>query len=200
MFDLQTAADKMKDAIFREGFEIEDPPSPAPALAPTLTATVASSDAADASLRPWNLRTRRAACKAPPTTANGFVSGGAGTSGSGGTNTAAPSIKGLKVDVMKPNLSLSPLRAENNKSPRLRSGVATAASPSCEEKERVKFSVPLARREIEEDFLAFAGRRPPRRPQKRPKYVQKQLDVSESNLMCTNVMYFQFYLGFLCKF
>ncbi|KAG5532389.1 hypothetical protein RHGRI_026879 [Rhododendron griersonianum] len=46
MVDLQEAADKMKDAILREGLE-------------------APADAEDDSVRPWNLRTRRAACKAP---------------------------------------------------------------------------------------------------------------------------------------
>lgn len=44
--------------------------------------------------------------------------------------------------------------------------------------ERPKFSVQLSRKEIEEDFMAMVGHRPPRRPYKRPKPVQKQLNVS----------------------
>nr|GMD16041.1 hypothetical protein CQW23_12315 [Ipomoea batatas] len=112
MFDLQKAADKMKDAIFRE------------------------------------------------------ADGGGGSS------------LGLNIDVMKPNVS--PSRTTDNKSPRLRSGsvgVATAgASSSGEKRDRAKFSVPLGKREIEEDFMAILGQRPPRRPKKRPKLVQRNLD------------------------
>ena len=43
---------------------------------------------------------------------------------------------------------------------------------------RAKFSVALSRHEIEEDFIGMTGRRPPRKPKKRPRYIQKQLDVS----------------------
>ncbi|KAL9994925.1 hypothetical protein Hdeb2414_s0857g00954741 [Helianthus debilis subsp. tardiflorus] len=46
-----------------------------------------------------------------------------------------------------------------------------------EKKERAKFSVSLSRRELEEDFMAMAGRRLPRKPKKRPRFVQKQLDT-----------------------
>ncbi|KNA25506.1 hypothetical protein SOVF_006190 isoform A [Spinacia oleracea] len=42
---------------------------------------------------------------------------------------------------------------------------------------RAKFSVPLSRQEIEDDFVEMIGRRPPRKPKKRPRYVQKQLDT-----------------------
>lgn len=189
MIDLQTAADQMKVAILREGLETEEqdnPPSPAPATAPTRTVptTVTSSEIADASVRPWNLRTRRAACK-EPTANNGFVSG---STSNGGTNATAPPSKALALDGIKPNSSSSPSRAENNKkSVRLRSGVAAAAAAASAEapkyptKERVKFSVSLTRREIEDDFLTLANRRPARRPQKRDKYVQRELDVSKKN-------------------
>lgn len=44
--------------------------------------------------------------------------------------------------------------------------------------ERDKFAVPLKRKEIEEDFMAMTGHRPPRRPKKRNRTVQKNLDVS----------------------
>lgn len=44
--------------------------------------------------------------------------------------------------------------------------------------ERAKFSVPLSRNEIEDDFVEMTGRRPPRKPKKRPRYIQRQLDVS----------------------
>ncbi|PKU84887.1 uncharacterized protein LOC110098950 [Dendrobium catenatum] len=41
-----------------------------------------------------------------------------------------------------------------------------------------KFSISLSRKEIEEDFIAITGSRPSRRPTKRPKHIQQQLDVS----------------------
>ncbi|KAJ8564733.1 hypothetical protein K7X08_001193 [Anisodus acutangulus] len=166
MFDLLTEADKMKDAIFKEGLEKqpEKEVSPSPA-----TVTVAVSDAAVDLSRPWNLRTRRAACKDP----NGFVTGagvGAGVIGGGGSK------GGLKIDVNKTNAP-SPLRTEN-KSPNLRGGSTAGASSAGEKKrERVKFTVPLTRREIEEDFMAMVRHRPPRRPKKRAKLVQKYLDT-----------------------
>lgn len=40
-----------------------------------------------------------------------------------------------------------------------------------------KFSITLSREEIEADFLAMTGTKPPRRPKKRPKAVQRQLDA-----------------------
>lgn len=157
MFDLQTEADKMKESILREGL---DAPSPAPAPA---TVRVAVSAA-------WNLRTRRAACNEP----NGFVSGaGAGGSGSKETN------------------DLPPLRTENSKSLRVRSdfagGAAAGGSCSGEKRQRVKYSVPLSRREIEEDFIAMIGHRPPRRPKKRAKMVQKNLDTLFPGLWLTEI-------------
>ncbi|XP_020587713.1 uncharacterized protein LOC110029637 [Phalaenopsis equestris] len=41
---------------------------------------------------------------------------------------------------------------------------------------RKKFSISLSRAEIEEDFLMFKGTKPSRRPKKRPKAIQRQLD------------------------
>jgi hypothetical protein len=45
----------------------------------------------------------------------------------------------------------------------------------------VKFSVSLLREEIEQDFSALIGKRPPRRPKKRPRLVQKQMNVTSSS-------------------
>lgn len=39
-----------------------------------------------------------------------------------------------------------------------------------------KFSIPLSRGEIEEDILLLTGSKPSRRPKKRPRAIQKQLD------------------------
>jgi len=43
--------------------------------------------------------------------------------------------------------------------------------------EKTKFSVSLSKEEVEHDFWAMLGTRPPRRPKKRPRIVQKNLDV-----------------------
>nr|GMD16759.1 uncharacterized protein LOC109161160 isoform X1 [Ipomoea batatas] len=56
---------------------------------------------------------------------------------------------------------------------------AVAGSSSGEKRDRAKFSLALSRREIEEDFAAIIHHRPPRRPKKRAKYVQKNLDIDE---------------------
>nr|GMD13630.1 hypothetical protein DM860_008347 [Ipomoea batatas] len=109
---------------------------------------------------PWSLRTRRSAVKPP----NGFA---ASADGGGGS------------------------RPENNSPlPIHRSGVAAAAPPSVpsdEKRERAKFAVPLARREIEEDFMAIVGHRPARRPKKRAKLVQKNLDTLFPGLWLTEI-------------
>lgn len=200
MFDLQTAADKMKDAILREGLETEEQDNNLPAPS-TATVAAAVTETAEAAVRPWNLRTRRAACKAP--TGNGLSSGGAAGTSNGGTAGGSSPAKSLMVDLVKPSSGASPSRAtENNKSsPRLRTGgaAASSASPSNEKKERAKFSVALSRQEIEEDFLAMAGRRPPRRPQKRSKYVQKNLEVSQLYPAFIEVLFIILYIiAFIC--
>lgn len=53
--------------------------------------------------------------------------------------------------------------------------------------ERGKFTVPLQRKEIEEDFMAMTGHRPPRRPKKRNRTVQKNLDALFPGLWLTEV-------------
>ena len=44
--------------------------------------------------------------------------------------------------------------------------------------EKAEVRVSLSKQEIENDFLAMVGTKPPERPQKRPRIVQRQLDVS----------------------
>lgn len=47
----------------------------------------------------------------------------------------------------------------------------------CEEKrKKEKFWIALSKEEIEEDIFVMTGSRPSRRPKKRPKIVQKQVD------------------------
>ncbi|KAF2322584.1 hypothetical protein GH714_019185 [Hevea brasiliensis] len=120
-------------------------------------------------VRPWNLRTRRAACKAP--IAGNLVTG-----------------KGLKIE--ERNVSnFSPLRSESGKSPRLRGEKKEREDEK--EKEtaqmRTKFALALSRKEIDEDFKEMIGHRPARRPKKRPRNVQKQLDMLFPGLWLTEV-------------
>ncbi|XP_039058146.1 uncharacterized protein LOC120201642 [Hibiscus syriacus] len=57
------------------------------------------------------------------------------------------------------------------------SPLATSSTAAADEKRpRPKFSVSLSKKEIEQDFMAITGRRPPGRPKKRARHVQKQLD------------------------
>ncbi|KAJ6312570.1 hypothetical protein OIU77_014151 [Salix suchowensis] len=76
----------------------------------------------------------------------------------------------------------SPLRSDSAKSPRLRGDKRDR-----EEKERVEFSVPLSKKEIEEDFMEMLGHRPSRRPKKRSRIVQKQMDAVFPGLWLTEV-------------
>ncbi|XP_027336273.1 uncharacterized protein LOC113850104 [Abrus precatorius] len=59
------------------------------------------------------------------------------------------------------------------KSLRLRGFAETQCT---EKKEKRKFWIALSREEIEEDIFVMTGSRPARRPRKRPKNVQKQMD------------------------
>ncbi|CAL5421591.1 unnamed protein product [Camellia sinensis] len=182
LFHLQTAADKIKDAILRKGSEEEEEERPAAAAA---AASVPAAEAETEASRPWNLRTRRAACKAPNGMNGNLIIGGGGGGGGGGSNGGG--AKSLQIEERKPNYS--PSRTEN-KSPKLRGDVTAAAaedSPTGEKRERAKFSVSLSRREIEDDFMNLTGHRPPRRPKKRPKIVQKQLDTLFPGLWMTEI-------------
>ncbi|XP_057758794.1 uncharacterized protein LOC130979381 [Arachis stenosperma] len=100
--------------------------------------------------RTWNLRTRRAEWKIP------FSDGGLG----GGSE------KPLKIDE-----NSSPARTDGGtvKLLKLRSNSNKSAP-------RPKFSLQLSRKEVEEDFIKMVGHRPPRRPNKRPSSIRKQLD------------------------
>ncbi|XP_077242872.1 uncharacterized protein LOC143883406 [Tasmannia lanceolata] len=114
-----------------------------------------SGEEEESEARPWNLRTRRAACKAPN------------------------EIGGNSKEIL-PKKELSPLPEILLKSQRLRSMAA-------EKKERRKFSVSLSRDEIEEDFFSMAGSRPSRRPKKRAKIIQRQLDACFPGLWLTEI-------------
>ncbi|KAK9046627.1 hypothetical protein V6N11_052512 [Hibiscus sabdariffa] len=144
MKDLKTAADKIKDEIFRDKASDGDNEFEEPKLK-RKEEEREESPAVEA--RPWNLRTRRAACMAP-------VDGG-------GTN----------------NNYNSPTRNEVISSLRVRGRGQTAAADE-KKRERAEFSVTLSKQEIEEDFMVMVGRRPRKRPKKRARYVQREMDSS----------------------
>ncbi|XP_043716402.1 uncharacterized protein LOC122664587 [Telopea speciosissima] len=100
--------------------------------------------------KPWNLRPRRAVYKAP------VDNGGA-------------SKNGDSLD------DLPPMQQPENlpKSLRLR---GFAEAQNVEKKEKRQFSISLSREEIEEDIFSLTGSKPSRRPKKRARNIQKQLD------------------------
>ncbi|XP_010470781.1 PREDICTED: uncharacterized protein LOC104750651 [Camelina sativa] len=136
MLDLRNVADKMTESIFREQvlvgddpepetemeMEMEDSPPPPPPEAPGATVEE----------RPWNLRKRRAACKAPIPRMD------------------SNQYKGLGIEenkrVVKDSVSM-----------------------------RLEYT--LSKKEIEDDYMKIFGQRPPRRPKKRSRTVQRQMDL-----------------------
>lgn len=91
-------------------------------------------------------------------------------------------LRPRKVQETLVDVAVSQNRGDNNantkapKSTRLREMVESRGSNG-DKKEKNKFWVTLSREEIEEDIFIMTGSRPARRPRKRPKNVQKQLDV-----------------------
>ncbi|CAH8307993.1 unnamed protein product [Eruca vesicaria subsp. sativa] len=62
-----------------------------------------------------------------------------------------------------------------------------AETTTAKDTTRPKFSVKLSKKEIEEDFMAVVGHRPPRRPKKRTRTVQKKLDSLHPAFYLTEV-------------
>ncbi|CAN1244465.1 hypothetical protein LINPERPRIM_LOCUS6097 [Linum perenne] len=155
IFDFKTEVDRMKFEFLRKKFCDEDGDEDEEEDAEeqyerrkSSPAAASAAAAMENDARPWNLRTRRAA----PATG-----------------------KGLRIEERKDS-SYSPMRFDSGKlTPRLR-GDRGEIGEEKEEKPRAKFSASLSRKEIEDDFMAMFGHRPARRPKKRPRIVQKQLD------------------------
>ncbi|KAL9262922.1 hypothetical protein AKJ16_DCAP04851 [Drosera capensis] len=153
MLDFQTEVDRMKVAFLGEGNdEIEPPPPPTTKMSPRKTT-------AEAEIRPWNLRTRRAAQK----DANGAAAG-----------------RSARIDGRKPNGSPPRLRSAAG-------GAGEVVGEKRKEDERRKFSVSLSKDEIVEDFFSFTGAKPNQRPKKRPRSVQKQLNSLFPGLWLTEI-------------
>ncbi|XP_030524928.1 homeobox protein Hox-A3-like [Rhodamnia argentea] len=107
---------------------------------------------AEAARRPWNLRPRRAV-NPPPLSLR---------DGESFRDAAYGAFGGDKEDYAQ----------QQPKSVRLR-GFAEEG----ERKEKRRFWLSLSKEEIEEDIFVMTGSRPARRPRKRPKNEQKQLDI-----------------------
>ncbi|XP_037497633.1 uncharacterized protein LOC105643367 isoform X2 [Jatropha curcas] len=114
-------------------------------------------DADETLMKTWNLRPRRAVTKAS--------NGNGGLLKIGGT--AAPETKAQETS--RPEL-IGSRNANGAK-------VGEKKGKGKEKVEMVKFSIPLTKAEIEEDIYALTGSKPARRPKKRAKPVQKQLDA-----------------------
>ena len=108
--------------------------------------------------KPWNLRPRK------PIFSKSTVEIGVGGSRNGELHEAVTIVH-------------SGQQGENPPQPKSLRLRGFAETQSTERKEKRKFWIALSREEIEEDIFVMTGSRPARRPRKRPKIVQKQLDV-----------------------
>ncbi|THU45943.1 hypothetical protein C4D60_Mb02t23290 [Musa balbisiana] len=153
-FLLQKQSARFRDSKEGEGRRREEAEAERcfslPAAAEAETAVIA---------KPWNLRTRRAACSAP--SENGEYLYPVLASGSSSLFVAEKSCPAAEMMKRK--------------------------SSGSENGERQKFSVSLSRDEIEQDIWAIKGRKLPRRPKKRLRIVQRQLDLLFPGLWLSEV-------------
>ncbi|MBA0553520.1 hypothetical protein Golob_012697, partial [Gossypium lobatum] len=80
--------------------------------------------------------------------------------------------------------------AHDNKTQRpesSRSRNATESKPAEKKAKKQKFSISLTREEIDEDIFAMTGSKASRRPKKRAKNVQKQLDCVFPGLWLSSI-------------
>lgn len=137
--------------------------------------TSVAEDAEESVPKTWNLRPRRMITKV-----NNNAIGGASKIG----GAAVPD-----------NKAQPPARPELTRN---RNIVTTEAKvPEKKEKEKEKkqkFSISLTKEEIENDFLILTGSKPARRPKKRAKNVQKQLDVSHDSVLY--IRFLKHFFGF----
>ncbi|KAI3449065.1 hypothetical protein Pfo_005730 [Paulownia fortunei] len=108
----------------------------------------------DEETKTWNLRPRKPIRK--PLNVNG------------GT------VKNNRLAMPEKNKAHSPLRNLNNRSGE--NGGNCSGGGEKKEKRKLSISVALSKEEIEEDIFALTGSKPARRPKKRAKNIQKQVD------------------------
>ncbi|OIW10064.1 hypothetical protein TanjilG_32804 [Lupinus angustifolius] len=139
MIDLRVAANNLKVSIFDE--------------------SVTADDSAAVNPMPWNLRTRRAACKA--------------------SNREEQRNLNFPVNVIEAVVSKEKKNKKNVE--RVEKNQKMVING------RREFCVSITKEEIEQDYWALVGTKPPRRPKKRPKVVQRQLDTLFPGLWLTEV-------------
>ncbi|CAH9139890.1 unnamed protein product [Cuscuta epithymum] len=208
LLDLQAATDKMKEAILGAGLRDGERPLVAeegeerPPVPTTGSETIASVGPSETA-RPWNLRTRRSRNKHL-----NVAAAVTGESNSGlKVDVASPATpygspfkninESLRVMRSRPTADQTAAAdhstaADADQSPEITvddstAAAAAGASSIAVKRERAKFSVSLTRREIEEDSVSMIGRKPNRRPKKRAKYIQKNLDSLFPGLWLTEI-------------
>jgi hypothetical protein len=165
MSDLKTVRDKITQSMFRKDDGVEEQEEE--------RKTDDSGQEKEISpVKPWNLRKRRAACKEP-------ISGIQYNS----LNQIRNGFVAIEERTVNPS---PPSRNDPARVVKERGGGVVEAETS-KEVMRPKFSVKLSKKEIEEDFMATLGHRPPRRPKKRPRTVQKKLDSLHPGFYLTEV-------------
>ncbi|XP_010499118.1 PREDICTED: uncharacterized protein LOC104776709 [Camelina sativa] len=147
MSDLKTVRDKITQSMFNKDVIEEEREDEEEEIS-------GSGQEKDVSptVKPWNLRKRRAAAWKEPV-----------------------SYKGIAIEE---KVVVTPL---------LKGGGGGVVEAETMKKMRPKFAVKLSKKEIEEDFVGMLGHRPPRRPKKRPRTVQKKLDSLFPGLYLTEV-------------
>ncbi|KAI9076536.1 hypothetical protein K1719_041522 [Acacia pycnantha] len=118
-------------------------------------------EAEDLVQKPWNLRPRK------PIFSKGAAEIGVGPSRHGDlAETAPPITAGHLVQ-----------QEDNHPQPKSRRLRGSTETQNTETNKKRRFWIALSKDEIEEDIFVMTGSRPARRPKKRQKNVQKQLDT-----------------------
>ncbi|KAI5423359.1 uncharacterized protein LOC127135698 [Lathyrus oleraceus] len=111
-------------------------------------------------LKTWNLRPRKLATKPEDKVNIGSSSGGRSRMGVASTRESKPRFAKSRA---RPSLERPVVKKERG------------------------FVFALTKEEIEHDFMHMTGEKPPKKPLKRPKIVQKNLDVLFPSMKLTNV-------------
>ncbi|KAK7407524.1 hypothetical protein VNO78_09477 [Psophocarpus tetragonolobus] len=108
----------------------------------------------------------------------------------GGEEESMPcNLQTRRASVEDPVPALAADKKQNFSSPAGHDGASKLPSlrSGSDKTERVKFALQLSKKEVEEDLFTMLGHRPPRRPNKRPKHVQRQLEKTTPGTWLTEV-------------
>ncbi|KAL1540079.1 serine/arginine repetitive matrix protein 1-like [Salvia divinorum] len=97
-------------------------------------------------------------------------------------NKSGAPVKSNGPTIPERSKAQSPLRSLNN-----RSGENDGGNGGKKEKRKLSVFIPLTKDEIEEDIFALTGSKPARRPKKRAKNIQKQVDVCFPGLWLVSI-------------